>query len=108
MSKEFTDKMKWKMMSNSKNKKVEEFYQWMDDILDSHFGDDLCSGFQMERLDMLLKNANLPQQEKEHIDSKISSLNMRDAQKLETYLIENQYINDLDKQFKKRFGNGLQ
>ena len=105
MSKEFTDKMKWKMMSSSKNKKVEEFYQWMDDILDKQFGEDLCSGFQMERLDMLLKKANLPQEQKDQIDSKISSLNMRDAQELETFLLKNQYVDDLDKQFKKRFKN---
>jgi len=92
---------------SSSNKKVEEFYQWMDDILDKQFGDDLCSGFQLERIDMLLKRANLPQEEKDSIDAKMSTLSTIDANKLETYLNENQHIEDLDKQFKKRFGNGM-
>ena len=81
---------------------MKEQLEWLDKFLDEHFGDDIIDGFRMERLDDMLKRANISAEEKEQIHSQISLLSTKTADKIEQYLADNMPNDNLDEQFKQK------
>tara|TARA_R110002012_G_scaffold77863_3_gene198566 strand:- start:3572 stop:3817 length:246 start_codon:yes stop_codon:yes gene_type:complete len=75
--------------------------KWLDSFLDRLFEEDICDGFQMERIDALLKNANISPQEKQDISNRVAQMSSKEALRVIDYLRSEQYEQDPQKQFKK-------